>query len=471
MPVRDVQPVPPRAFGVADSGLLDLLAERVRAVSNGTSLDRGKMHVVIADALISALVSDGTPAARTADALAEAAPAGRATALGSGRRVELTTAILANSLRIHALLQDDAHPATMLHPGAVVLPVALGLAEEMDVSSARLVGAVAAGYEAMAVLGAPVATRTASLGFRNTTLFGGAGAAVAAALMLDLDDQRLKAAILIACGLSGGTLAPLTLGSPDWRTQPGLAALSGLAATRYAAALDSTLLAQMRFDAIETPGGLYATLTASEVDWLAAVDSTAYPAMHHISHKQHATCGANQVPVAALSHLLGGLDAGFADIVRVEVALTHTALAYPGTEDFGPFTGDGVYMSRPLALAAIALHGGGPLTRSVLDRALEDDRLEEALGRISSRAVDAAEGHPQAATVTLELRDGRVLSAGMEEIDTATLEPTLDELLSRLEGFVREDEIRRFADAVRRLPAGVPVELVSPLISRTEVRA
>src|SRR5690606_1702589 len=138
-----------------------------------------------------------------------------------------------------------------------------------------------------------------------------------------------------------------------------------------------------RFDSIESPRGLYATLTETEVDWRTAVEATDSPVLRHVTHKQHATCGANQVPVEALCELLRRVNPRFADIVGVEVALAPTALAYPGTEDRGPFTGDGVYMSRPLALAAVALHGEGPLTRSVLDDALEDDRLASALGLIT----------------------------------------------------------------------------------------
>src|SRR5690606_5739004 len=108
--------------------------------------------------------------------------------------------------------------------------------------------------------------------------------------------------LLTAFGTAGGTLQAFRAGSPDWRFQPGLAARNGLAAARIAAALDPALL-PFPVDALDGPEGVYATLVGEVVDWRQAIASGG-SALTEISHKAHATCGANQIPVGAMSAIL-----------------------------------------------------------------------------------------------------------------------------------------------------------------------
>ena len=470
MPVSAPGPVGGAAcVGGELNGMLEVLIARVRRSELLGTAELEKLRVLTADALVTAVMASGTPAARSADALAAAAAPGWATAVGCRTGLPTETAVQVNSLRIHALLRDDSHAATMVHPGAVVLPVALGLAEELGSPAALFLQAVAAGYETMTVLAAPVAEATARRGLRNTTLFGPAAAAVAAGVLMGLDDLRLGAGVLIACGVAGGTLAPLTLGSPEWRFQPGLAACSGLAAARLAATLDEEMLLDMRATTLEGPGGLYATLVGHEVEWERAVDLIECPALLGITHKVHSTCGANQGPATALGELLDRQTIDFADIAAIDVHLSPMSLAYPGTEGRGPFTGDGVYMSRPLALAAIALSGGGPLTSGVLDAAIADDRLEAALALVESHPFDDAEHrHPQAATVVVSLRDGGTIEADTACIGAETLDPPLDAVLARVEDLVSAEAAVAFGEAVRALPGGRVGDILQPLRGETD---
>ncbi|MEV1130497.1 MmgE/PrpD family protein [Agromyces sp. NPDC049794] len=451
------------------------VAEAILARVRNPTLDAASMdqlRVVIADALVNAVLAGGSPASRSADALAGAAVSGPASVIGSPEGVGVEAAVLANSLRVHAILQDDSHPGTMLHPGAIVLPVALAVAQERGASTAQFLSAVVAGYEAMVLIAAPVAERAARRGLRNTTLFGPVGAAIAAGTIFGLDDRRLTAAILIASGAAGGTLAPLTLGSPEWRCQPGLAATSGLAAARLAAALDPEMLAAMRADTIEGSHGLYATLVGEDVDWAAALDAIGSPVLTGITHKLHSTCGANQVPVAALSRIMTRDGIEFSDISSVDVYLPPMSLDYPGTEDRGPFVGDGVYMSRPLALAALALGDGAALTRASFDAALVDSRLESAFAMITSHPLRPGDSmHPQAAKVVVSLKDGREVSADDSDIDPDILRPDLDAVLSKLTGRIATVAVDDFGAVIRALPHTTIDDLFAPLRATEGARA
>ena len=57
-------------------------------------------------------------------------------------------AAMVNGIAAHAFELDDYHNAK-LHPGAVVVPAAMAVAEKLNSTGAELVTAIAAGYEVM----------------------------------------------------------------------------------------------------------------------------------------------------------------------------------------------------------------------------------------------------------------------------------------------------------------------------------
>ena len=180
--------------------------------------------------------------------------------------------------------------------------------------------------------------------------------------------------------MAGGTLQAFRAGSPEWRFQPGLAAQAGLSAARLAANLDPSCL-PFPADALEGPFGLYATL-AGESDGRREEIPASPAALLAVSHKAHATCGANQIPVGALAALLRDPAVSVATIERIDVELSQGSFDYPGCEDYGPFVPGATFLSRPLALAATVLAGPGPLRAATLEAALDDARLPEVAGRV-----------------------------------------------------------------------------------------
>ena len=419
-----------------------------------------KVRIVLGDALALALEARTTPAGRTALGLAATAPSGPATVVGLDHTVATESAVLGNSALIHSLLRDDAHADTLLHPAAVVLPVALALAEETGASTPDFVSAVIAGYEVLAAVAAPVASETAGRGLRNTAVFGPIGAATAAGSVLGLDDERVAAALLIAAGSAGGTLQAFRAGSPEWRFQPGLAAQLGVSAARLAAALDPELL-PFPGDALESPNGLYVVLAGVDVDAVSRIP-LAPRALLEVTHKLHATCGANQVPVAALGSILAsGVSAD--DIVRIDVHLSRASFEYPGCEDYGPFHDGGTFLSRPFALAATALAGRGPLGEVQTRAALGDPRLDRLARTVHAHVVPDSElRSSQDAWITVELADGSVRRAGADDLDDRDLQPDWPAIANRM---LAVDSVtgERLSSVLERFPAIEVAELAAAL--------
>ena len=72
-----------------------------------------------------------------------------ATIVATDLRTSPILAALANAMTAHADETDDAHFPTVTHPGSVILPSALAVAETQHRSGADLIAAVVLGYDVM----------------------------------------------------------------------------------------------------------------------------------------------------------------------------------------------------------------------------------------------------------------------------------------------------------------------------------
>ena len=110
---------------------------------------------------------------------------------GSG---SMTTALIVNGAFGNTLEMDDVHRTAILHPGPVVIPAALALAERAGASANDLLDAIVRGYEAMIRVGIAVGPNHARY-WHNTATCGPFGAAAAAASLLALTPQQTTHAL------------------------------------------------------------------------------------------------------------------------------------------------------------------------------------------------------------------------------------------------------------------------------------
>ena len=102
---------------------------------------------------------------------------------------------------------DDTHDESLSHPGAPVIAAALAASEAIGAPGEAVIAAIVAGYEAMARAGmATGAEEVIERGFHPTALFGGFGAATAAAKLYGLDADGLAQAWGLVLSASGGSM-------------------------------------------------------------------------------------------------------------------------------------------------------------------------------------------------------------------------------------------------------------------------
>jgi 2-methylcitrate dehydratase PrpD len=131
-----------------------------------------------------------------ADYASEVHPGGEATALLDGRRLGVLGAAWSNGVLADALDMDDGHRITKGHPGAIVIPAALAVAQLADAPIERFFAAVVVGYEVAIRAGMALHARDGA--YHASGAWGAVGAAAAASSLLELPGDAVRHAIGLA---------------------------------------------------------------------------------------------------------------------------------------------------------------------------------------------------------------------------------------------------------------------------------
>ena len=156
------------------------------------------------------------------------------TLIGATHKLPAATVALAHGTVAHCRDFDDTFPESVVHPGSVVVPVALALGEARDASLDEVLTAIVVGYEVSARLGAAAGRAFHAHGFHASAVVGPLAAAATAARFLGLDSERLASAFGLAASMSGGLLEFATEGTWSKWLHTGWAAQGGITAANLA---------------------------------------------------------------------------------------------------------------------------------------------------------------------------------------------------------------------------------------------
>lgn len=261
----------------------------------------------------------------TLDALA-AAYAGSATPVGAtllkwakSHPLDLKRQVFLMGALAHITETDDLHRASVTHPGCVVVPVALGLGQQLDARPKKVLAAILHGYEAMCRIGAAVGTAHYKV-WHNTATCGPYGAAMAAAHLLDLDAQQTMHALGNAGTQSCGFWQFMETGAMSKHLHAGRAAESGYLAAELAA-YGFTGAAEI----LEGEKGMFAGMCADPIPAAVLATPEAPWQLSLTSIKPWPACRHTHPAIDCALELQQQLNA--AAIAKIELATYQAALA------------------------------------------------------------------------------------------------------------------------------------------------
>jgi 2-methylcitrate dehydratase PrpD len=349
-----------------------------------------------------------SPVARIAAAhAAEAWRSGGATVLATGGRQRSAAAAFANATAANGTDLDDVGRFTWGHPGAMVVPTALAVAEAMEVSGKKFLAAVALGYEVAfrsgrcLNFGAGGPLVNAAREFRACGSWGAASCAAIAAHLMRLSPEKIVHALGIAEYHAPEAPMMRDLETPTMvKHANGVGAMTGVDAAELAARGFTGIISRLHAD--------------GHREWTTDIGH-AWILPYGIHWKRHSCCSFAHATLEAIAELRRrGASGSQIRQIRVQAYSDAVRLGaqVPQTSEEAQFS-----ISWPVA---VMLEDGEVHPRSMSPSRLADPRTRALAGRVvltenpelTARYLLSESEQPggeEGAIVEIELTDGAVL--------------------------------------------------------------
>ncbi len=347
-----------------------------------------------ADVAAVSVAARDLPSVSIAADYASAVHAGtESTSLLDGRRLAAPGAAFANAALANSLDLDDGHRITKGHPGAMVVPAALAVAEARNCSCEELLLAILIGYEVAIRAGVELHTRERS--YHASGAWGSLGVAAACGRLMGLDRARLAHAINIT--EYHAPIASMTRAVTDpamTKDAVGWGAFLGVS---------SALLAEAGYTGLSSEGLPHIDVASLGTDW--AVES--------IYVKRYPCCRWSQPAIDAALALRPQFDPEqVADIeVRAFAAATTLSDRRPQTSEEMQYS-----LTWPLAVA-LDLGRFGAAEAISTDVSERTVRLAGLVRVAGDEQLDREFPARRLSRVIVTLRDGSRFDSGVTETD------------------------------------------------------
>lgn len=330
------------------------------------------------------------------------------TVIGHAARMSPVWASFANGSSAHALELDDTHQEGSIHPGVVVFPAALAIAEAENSSGHELLAAAVVGYDVACRLA--MALRPGehyAHGFHPTATCGVFSSAAVAARLMDLTIEQTVNAFGIAGSQAAGSLEFLADGTWTKRFHPGWASHAGIMAA---------LLARNGFTGphriLEGKSGFLRSYSDNPDVGRVVAGLGANFEMSRTSIKPHACCRYNQAPIDGVLRLVSLHNIAPDDIDEINIGMLNVGfpiVAEPVTQKRRPASVVDAQFSVHFAVAVAVLNRQVGLSEYQVEN-LHAPEIIALMDRVTCEPapdLDALFPQQWSARVEIVLRDGR----------------------------------------------------------------
>lgn len=340
----------------------------------------------------------------------------------------------ATGLAAHALDYDDVDDATISHPSAAMVPALLAVGAARGASGADVVTAFHRGLVVGRLLGAAVGVRSHyEAGWHTTSTLGTVAAAAAVGSVMELDADRMRAAVGIAGSLAQGSRQ--NFGTMTKPLHAGAAAHNAVFAASLAeqgfTADDQLLEGELGFIALHRGQSSAPPVTNADI-------ATAF-----LNVKLYPCCYYTHAAADAVSELREDLVAEGID--PSSVASVHVTVQPGGLAPLiHPRPDDGTQAKFSMEYIVAAMLADGAVTLASFDApSVARPALQQLLTTVTKSEAEVppvgpAEWTAGYAVVVATLADGRTLSRRVDRprghatrpVDDATLTTKFDDCLA-----------------------------------------
>ncbi|MBB5214254.1 MmgE/PrpD family protein [Parapusillimonas granuli] len=318
-------------------------------------------------------------------------------------------AAMANAAAAHMVEQDDVHNGSVFHPGAVVFPPAIAVAQALGRSGKELLTACVAGYETGIRVGEFLGRSHYKI-FHTTGTAGALAAAAAVGRLLNLNPEQMLNAFGSAGTQAAGLWEFLKDAADSKQLHTSHAAANGIMAAYLA---NDGFTGARRI--LEGAQGMGAGMSRDADPARLAQGLGSRWTVLETSFKYHASCRHTHPAADALLALIQAHALSLDDIARVEALVHQGAIDVLGPV-VDPATVHQSKFSMGTVLGLIARHGRAGLPE--FDAALNDPAIAAFRKKVTMALdpeVDRAYPEKWIGKVRVTTTDGRVLESRVDE--------------------------------------------------------
>lgn len=320
---------------------------------------------------------------------------------GSADTLPLPWAVFVNGVLGHIAETDDGHRASIMHPGAVCLPVVYALAPKANNPGRAFIEGALAGYELAIRVGEALGEGHYAT-WHTTATAGVFGAAAAAAKILELDEDATVYALGHAGTQSSGLwqfLDDECLNAKPFH--PGKACMDGMLAALMA---QRGILGSEHI--FEGSQGLLAALARPAKPEKLTENLGKIYKIDEANFKAYPTCGQTHSMIDATLSIMQKHKPQVAAIERIEARVYQRAIQVAGIRH--PKNVEEAKFSIPFCLAHLLLHGSIPFIG--LDQQTVDSpairKLMDKVELVFDPIIDAGFPAARPCRITISMQDG-----------------------------------------------------------------
>lgn len=266
---------------------------------------------------------------------------------------------------------DDVNELAVVHPGSIIIPTVLSIAEAEKSNGKEILTAIVIGYDVQSRIALASRKKCGFSGWYISSLCGAFGAAAAAGVLLHLSPDEMSNALGISSMLASGNMQTHKEGANAFFLQAGWSAHNGIMAATL-----SKFGLQGPIEAIEGQKSGFYDLHFQDYDAELALSSLGERfEIQRTSIKPFASNRCTHSSITAVESILKRNRLEVDDIKEVYVNVTTAACNRIGHEPVNPGNLFSVKLSAPYCVAATMLGDSiGPDTFT--DKRINDDKIK-----------------------------------------------------------------------------------------------